>query len=299
MRVIILGAVGEVGQSVARALTARGHFVTPISSRAPLTEFPDIFSVADAVSLLELGDADLLVNCAGRGDRRVSERTGVDATRAIVGALSRSGIPGVLLSTTRVLEGTLGSATEDAQPRPTSDYAKANSENERIWLQARSDGGRLSVLRLTNYFAAPIAADSPQSRLLPWSLVDEAVKNGTITMRSGSQLSKDFVSADDVASALELLAGHSHSPALCATAPGLPVTLSELADLTATAVATAGLEAPLVTFGPDGEAVSHLGAGWLSSQGWTCTLTPQVMVSVMLEWISPRIDELQGKTTHR
>lgn len=294
MRVIILGALGEVGRSLSQSLIDRGHEVIPASSRAPLGHFPNMVSIDSVISRLKAGTADLVVNCAGRGDRRIADRTGTDATQLIAPLLSRSGIPGVLLSTTRVLEGYSGLVKEDAEPCPTSAYGQANSENERLWLDARAEGGQLSVLRLTNFFADPMASDSPQSLLLPWSLIQEAVAQRSITMRSGPNVSKDFIAADDVVAALEILARHSDAPKLCATAPGFQVTLSQLAEMCAVAVESLSLDSPKMSFGPDGEISSQLGAGWLSSKGWSCRLTTEAMIAVMVKWTAPRVGELKA-----
>lgn len=266
--------------------------MTKVSSRAPIDGLPQVLPVSQALSLVEGGEVDVLVNCAGRGDRRPGDRTGTDATDAIAQALATNSIPGILISTTRVLEGHSGIKVEDWSAAPASTYAEANAHNESIWLGANSPKGRLHVLRLTNFFAAPESTTSPQAQLLPWSLVREATASGTITMRSGGNVTKDFVCSDDIATAIEALCGASDAPPVCATVPGITLTLGELSALCSSAVIRAGFPEPSRSFGADELAPPPMPAGWLHEHGWSSQLTCDAMLDVIVDWVRPRVEEL-------
>ena len=281
MRILVAGALGEVGSSVASALRALGHEVSGASSRAPL-EGADALALSEAADLIRGGDVDLVVNAAGRGDRRTAERTGTTATAVLGPAIRASGTPAVLLSTTRVLEGLTEPCTEDAAPAPRTPYAQANADNEREWLGSGPSAG---VLRIANYFCAPMGRDTPQSLLLPWSLLDEALRTGAIGVRSAPDTSREFVSADDVARALLVVAECPSPDRVCSTAPGFPLTLADLTSAVAEACMRAGVAAPSVQFGTETGSTTQVQAVWLAHRGWQTKLTQERIVDVMAEWI--------------
>jgi nucleoside-diphosphate-sugar epimerase len=284
VRIVVAGALGEVGGSLGAALIGLGHEVVPVSSRAPIDDRPAVLTLARAAELITDGSIDLVVNCGGRGDRRAIERSGMDGVDALPAACWEAGIPGILISTTRVLEGYDHDYSEDTAPDPRTDYATANAAHEEAWLTA----GGSNVVRITNYFAAPQALDSPQSRLLPWSLVTEGLAAGRIGIRSGPSLVKEFVAARDVATAILTVADDPSAPVVCATVPGVPLTLRELADCCCTAFAETGRSRPDVAFGPDGPVGPACRPGWLATRGWmgslTATRMEQEIAAWMVEW---------------
>lgn len=283
MRIIVLGALGEVGSSVSRALGARAHEVVPVSARAPLSSDPGVASLQEAHEAISAGEVDLVLNCAGRGDRRSSDRSGVDATDFLATAVAASGVPGVLLSTTRVLEGYAEDYDPSAAPQATTPYGLANAENEARWLMPEAP--RMHVLRITNYFCAPQSLDSPQALLLPWSLVTEGLEKGTIGIRSGASLTKEFVSADDVASAVTLIASDPTAPRICATVPGAALSLRELADASVQALEATGRTGIEVSFGPDGPSGPACLPGWLGHRGWSGQLTSEAISDEITQWL--------------
>ncbi len=279
MRVLVAGALGEVGRTVCAALAEDGHDIVRVSSRAPMAGAPEVVSLEASATMVD--SVDLVVNCSGRGDRRQGERTGLDAAEVLAPAAARAGLPSVLISTTRVLEGYDGDPDEDAPPRPTTPYAMSNAANEEQWL----DHGGQSVLRITNFFAPPASLASPQALLLPWSLVTEALATGHIGIRSGPDLRKEFVSAADVAAATLLLAVSADAPRVVATAPGLSTRLRDLATATAAAVETSGRPRPTASFGPNGVQPPGSRPGWLAEHGWSSRLTLEQITSIVTQWI--------------
>jgi nucleoside-diphosphate-sugar epimerase len=229
------------------------------------------------------GRIDLVVNAAGRGDRRPGERTGTDSTAILAPAIASSGTSAVLLSTMRVLEGYSEPVPDDAPPRPTTPYAEANALHEAQWLASTSTG---TVLRLANYFCAPLSVESPQAQLLPWSLVTEALASGTITVRSSRDTMREFVDATDVASALLILSAAPEARVV-ATAPGVVVSLDDLAGAVSLALADTGRTRPVISFGP-GPSVSppRCLPGWLAHQGWRSRLTPDSVRAVVGQWLA-------------
>jgi nucleoside-diphosphate-sugar epimerase len=281
VRVLLAGALGEVGASLEQALEASRHEVVRMSARAPLDGRPDVVGISEALSLILSGDVSGIVNASGPGDRRSEARQADTASDEIVAAASRAGIPAVLLSTTRVLEGYQHPPEEDAVPSPLSSYARANANHENVWL--RYPNAR--VLRLVNFFGSPQGADSPQSKLLPWSLLTEGWATGYITVRSGRGAVKDFVDAAAVADAVELLFRSQAEPKVMATIPGVRISMEDLAQAVSAAVSATGRAEPLVSFGHDDAPASPPASGWLAGEGWKCRTTLPEMTEAMTRWL--------------
>lgn len=282
MRVMLMGIRGEVGRTLGASLVARGHTVLGVSTR-PVLQADAVLSLAEATAALRGGEVDLLVNCSGRGDRRVVERSGLDATAVLAPVLAERRIPAVLISTARVFEGYSGEIADDAPPRARTDYALANAEHERLWLELA--GPSAHVLRMTNYFAPPETLTSPQASLLPWSLVTEALETDHIIVRSAEEVSKEFVSAGDVASAVELLVTAPDAPRICATTPGAVISLAALVGACQGAFADCGLEVPAASFGTDANAGMSLRPGWLAQQGWAGGLDESTIRRSVAGWL--------------
>ena len=287
MLVIVAGGLGEVGSSVAAALTALGHDVLRASARRQADVWrgdASVIAIEAAVELITGDRVDLLVNASGPGDRRGASATWRDTSRDLSGACLGTRTSAVLLSTTRVMEGYERDYEEAEPPLPMTDYARLNTENEALWGSA--GGKAATVLRITNFFCQPQARHSPQSGLLPWSLVTEALETGAIQMRSGANLIKEFVSARDVATAALCIAESDEAPKACVTSPGAALSLSMLARESSLAVESALGSRPAVSFGPDGEQPPRCSPGWLAASGWQSSLTADELRGEVVAWLA-------------
>jgi nucleoside-diphosphate-sugar epimerase len=269
MRILVAGALGEVGSSVSKALISAGHSLFPVSSRIAQVGSTAV-SLAQASDLIYNNEVDLLVVASSRGDHRGIADSGTNTCEALTPAVSVKGLPSVLLSTLRVLEGHTESTSEDAPASPTSDYAQANARNEEVWLKESGPSG--SVLRIANYFCVPQGVNSPQNKLLPWSLMTEAVESGSITVRSGPRTSREFVSPSDVAQAILLVAKDSPPSRICATLPGHLANMGDLVLDVKEAFSMNGRPDPVASFGIEDVIPTEVSASWLASHGWSSTL---------------------------
>jgi nucleoside-diphosphate-sugar epimerase len=283
VRILVAGALGEVGRTLGRALAERGHVVVPASGRAADSDLATL-DYAQAEALLGEGTFDLVVNAAGRGDRRPGARTGQDATSALGPAVRATGVPAVLVSTTRVLEGAHSSPQEGDPPSPTTEYGRANAANEAAWLDETGPAGR--VLRMANYFCAPSTRVAPQAELLPWSLVTEALETGGIVVRSGPGTTREFVSARDVAAAVEVLAGERPASGIAATVPATVLRLEDLVQATCLAFNDVGRPTPTWSFGTHEPAQPVCRGTWLAERGWHATVDAPSIRACITGWLS-------------
>lgn len=279
MRILLFGGLGEVGRSVGAALRERGHEITSVTSRRDAAG-DGVVHVSDTAGV---GSVDLIVNAAGPGDHRVG-RDWLPLSRTIADTVAPWDVPKLLFSTLRVMEGATQDYGEGDAAVPTTPYAAANAEHEVLWRERAGDGA--AVLRLANIFAIPASAGSPQERLLPWSLATEALDRGAITVRSGRQLTKSFVDADDIAAAVEWCA--LGSPTVVATTPGAPLSLGALVAAVQGAFDAEGLGRPEADFGPDGAPSPGCRPGWLAERGWRPGLTPARIQDDIAAWLRQR-----------
>lgn len=281
---MLAGATGEVGASLRRGMEERGHSVVPLTSRAELVGRGGLKSVDEGLALLTNGHLEALVNASGPGDRRDAGREVLPASERLAAAAGAAGVPAVLISTLRVCEGFDGPLADDAPAMPTSPYGRSNLEHESVWLEYPT----ALVLRMANYFCEPLERDSPQSHLLPWSLLLEGWETGHIGVRSSPQATKAFVSDADVVTALEVvmsgqvneLFGHC-----LATVPGVSFTMEELTGVSRAVLRDVNLTCS-ASFGPSDETVILSSRqGWLARQGWRASVASNEMHERMRSWL--------------
>ena len=282
MQILMAGALGEVGRTVSAALANRGHSIVPVSSRAPILGSTAV-SLSKASGLLANNWPDIVIIASSRGDHRGGDNSSLNVSEVLASKIVAKGTPAVLLSTLRVLEGYSHPVPEDAIPRPTTSYSMANANMENQWLGTSGVSG--SVLRISNYFCLPAAIDSPQAQLLPWSLVTEACSTGSITVQSGSQTAREFVSAEDVARAIEIMVVSRPTSRICSTLPGRIITLSDLVLATNRAFAATQRPIPTASFGMHSKPFTSVISGWLSTHGWISALTQDELVEGMIQWM--------------
>lgn len=298
MRIVLAGALGEVGASLMGALTSRNHDIVAVSSRAPLVEAPSVISLAEAEDVIASGQVDALVNASGPGDRRRPTRDVHEPADQLARIASRSGTPAVLISTARVLEGHSGMPSDNAHPAPETPYARANADLEGSWLAHRDT----HVLRMANFFCAPAGPRTPQAELLPWSLLLEGLHTGHIDVRSHAQATKDFVSAHDVARAIEYVIMSVNAPRVLATSPGARLTMFDLAEASGAALRVTGRSAPSMSFGQKRTTSDPPSVGWLNDQGWTSEISLAQMIETMAQWLiewGPEIQDCESKVEGR
>ena len=280
MRIVLAGALGEVGRSLHAALGDRGHEVIPVSARAPRPGRPDVLGLPALAELARSGSIDALVHAGGSGDHRPRTREFMAWSRELL-KVCRD-FPAILISTIRVIEGYEGSLREDSVARAVTAYGRANAELEALWREV-DDG---SVLRLVNFFGAPSTADAPQTRLLPWSLVLEGWQTGEIAVRSQPSLVKEFVDAGDVACALDVMLASASAGQTIVAGPGLTLSMQQLVEASVRACSAAGRVGVRVSFGDEAPATAwQMEPNWLAEHGWASTLNGDQMIREMTAWL--------------
>ncbi len=280
MRIILAGALGEVGRSLHVALAKRGHDMVPVSSRAPLAGTPSVYGLAEAKNLVSAGAIDALVHAGGPGDHRARRSDFHQWTSELLELCAD--LPSVLISTTRVLEGYRQTPPESAAGEPSTAYGRANTDHEQMWLTYPNT----RILRMVNYFCSPARVDSPQAQLLPWSLLVEGWRTGRISVRSAESTVREFIDAADASLAIETLLGEAPNDRIAVATPGLVASLKELGEASIQVCNEAGRHGVIASFGNESSGAPwQLSPGWLSQRGWASELTLDSMATEMSRWL--------------
>jgi len=280
MRIVLAGALGEVGRSLREALIARGHDVFPASSRAPIADAPDVLGLTQVGALIAAAPVDALVHAGGPGDHRTGRNGAHQWTRDLLAACAD--LPAVLVSTTRVLEGYSQTPLEGSPGNPSTAYGQANADHEQLWLS----NANTRILRMVNYFCPPADSTSPQASLLPWSLLLEGWQTGKINVRSGGSTVREFIDSGDAARAVETLIDEAPVDRVVVAAPGLVATLEQLVRASIRACEAAGRKDVTATFGEESSGTPwRMSPGWLTQQGWSHELTLDRMTKELSRWL--------------
>lgn len=211
--VLITGAAGFVGRSVARVLSARGFRVTGLDrappARSARTDEPAFaaFSQCDllddeALARIDFeGDFDAVVHLAGvlpgRAPRREVFAVNVGGTSAVLDRLARPGCHLVFFSTGLVYGAQPGPFREDMDCLPAEPYGQSKLAGEAlVGAFSRATDSPLTVFRPSVLYGP----GAPPGMLLV-SMLEALRKQEPFAMTAGEQL-RDFLYVDDAAEAV-------------------------------------------------------------------------------------------------
>lgn len=215
-RILVTGATGSVGPSVAAALMAAGHQVRTLSRRpaavlpegvearqGDVTDQRDVREAVEGVDVV-LHLAGLLHIAPPYAKPEEYEKVNVGGTRLVVEEAGRAGVRRVVLFSTIALYGPSagGLHTEDSLPAPDTPYGATKLAAERIVLAPRrADGAPLgTVLRLGAVYGPAVKGN--YRRLL------EALSGGFYVAVGKGENRRTLVYEKDAARAAVLAAFH-------------------------------------------------------------------------------------------
>lgn len=197
MTTAILGAHGLIGSAIAQHLGA-----LTLARRAPADR------LADVAGRLDFSGIDALVHAAGVIDEDFSDPTtafqhAIAGTAAVIEAARAADVKRFCYISSAHVYGPLrGRIDETSPPDPRSDYAIAHFAAEQIIRRAATDAFRVLILRPCAVFGLPPDGFRRWS-LVPFEFPLQAVKTGTIALRSHGLQQRNFVGTGDIAHAVE------------------------------------------------------------------------------------------------
>lgn len=181
MKIIVTGALGQLGQEIMKLAAGSDHEFVFTDIRATDNVRPLDITDADAVEALVGKDADVIVNCAAytdvnraESDEESARKINAVAVGILAAAASKAGALLIHVSTDYVFD---GSSTvpyrEDAAPAPTGAYGRTKLEGERL---VQESGCRYMIFRTAwlyslsgrNFFLTMVnkTAELPQMKVV-------------------------------------------------------------------------------------------------------------------------------------
>jgi UDP-glucose 4-epimerase len=246
--ILVTGSTGLVGSATTTALRRLQFDITHYDLREPAGTVPRDVRNPDALARAMAGCCGVIHLAAvsrvvwGEQDPAACMITNAEGTRNVVAAASASPCrPWVVLASSREVYGQADSlpATEEAPLRPMNVYARSKVMAERRLQEARIQGTRTAILRLSNVYGS---ISDHADRVIP-AFVSTALSGGRLRL-DGAEHTFDFTHIDDtvdgiVKTVLALEADEHELPPIHLVT-GVPTTLRDLAnavlELTDTAV---------------------------------------------------------------
>lgn len=233
MRIIVIGATGQIGARVVRAALESGHRVTGLSHTTPSSP-PTEWRAVDAADPDELAaaleGADVAIAALGLPYRIDTWTTQwAPLARSVTSAVRATSTPLVWLDNCYLYGLTQGPVTEDVPIAPCSRMGRARAEGFSI-LREAGEHTSIVVARAADFIGPGI-----ETTLVPWSGLARAAEPGRrgvvrLPWIGDPDSSHSYASADDVARGLVTLAeDHRRTPGDVWHLPALrPVTGREI-----------------------------------------------------------------------
>jgi nucleoside-diphosphate-sugar epimerase len=201
--ILITGAGGYIGRSLARALRARGAAVRGLDRDGAALETlvalgvePLVADAGDASALAAaLKGVEVVYHLAGSalGNPATIRRSNVGGAEALAAACAGRRLRAMVFASSGALYPSgSGWLTEETPPAPAFHYARAKAEAERVLMEAyRRDGTPMQIARI----AAVYGPDSP-------ALMVEQVRRGRFPLIGGGKGYASNIHLDDLIEAL-------------------------------------------------------------------------------------------------
>ena len=212
-KIYITGVSGFIGSRVAARCAELGYQVVGISrdaSKCSLLAMELGIQVieADLVNLgsFALESADAVIHCATANDILSKDfnaglALSVVGTRNLLQATDKAGIRNFIFFSTAQVYGTelTGHVDESVPVCCETPYALNHFFGEELCrMYSSTRDFNIAVLRPSNVYGVPEVSTVNRATLVPMCFVDEAMKQGSITIRSSGKQNRNFVSTDEI-----------------------------------------------------------------------------------------------------
>ena len=210
-KIYITGVTGFIGSNIAKRCLKKGYQVIGICRKNGSIikrELQIDIIEADFLNndILELDKADAVIHCATANDI-LSKNESLGLSLSIIGtskllnACIKSKIDKVIfLSTAQVYGTELSGYLDELTPiNCKTSYALNHFLGEELCrFYSETKNFDISILRPSNVYGLPDVSTVERSTLVPKCFIDEAIKLGSITLRSSGKQTRNFISTDQL-----------------------------------------------------------------------------------------------------
>ncbi len=208
MRIVVIGATGQIGTRVVAIAHRAGHQVIGVSRHTP-DRPPVDWHPADASDPEQLAgalaDADRVIATLGlRYDIGTWRDRWVPLARSVTAAVRAAGVPLVWLDNCYPYGITTAPITEDTPFVPVSRMGQVRADVAEVLAGAVQEGARITVARAADFLGRNV-----DTTLVAWSGLEKAARSGRrtrLTWIGDPDTRHAYASADEVAEALVALA---------------------------------------------------------------------------------------------
>ena len=210
-KIYITGVSGFIGSSLAKKCLESGHSVIGITRNSASEISKQLkIKVIEADLLkeanLEIENADVVIHCATANDilsKNINEgySLSINGTSNLLEASKRANISNFIFFSTAQVYGTelKGCINESTALNCKTTYGLNHYLGEEL-CKFYSDNHDFNsiVLRPSNVYGVPELNTVNRKTLVPMCFIEEAVKHGSITLRSSGKQMRNFISTDEL-----------------------------------------------------------------------------------------------------
>ncbi len=211
-KIYITGVSGFIGSRLAKLFLNQGYHVIGISRKSASFISKELgINVIEAdindKSHLDLETAHTIIHCATANDI-LSKDIGAGLSLSIVGtnkileASKKAGISNVIFFSTAQVYGTeLNGYYDELNKIDCETFYPLNHYlgEELCKFYCHRQGFNIAVLRPSNVYGVPEIETVNRKTLVPMCFVDDAISNGSITLRSSGKQKRNFIFIDQMA----------------------------------------------------------------------------------------------------
>lgn len=261
---LLIGGDSYIGRSISSHFKGNGSNVTSFSNKKKYSNYSyNEFNVR----LFESHDFAVVVGTPGHyrtqnGSKNITE---------ILRSLSESSLNVYVISTIHTLT---------QQTEKDSEYIRLNKEFEQI-----AHVHNFQVIRIPNFIGLIPAINENQSRLLPWSLLDNFLTHGYLQINSSLDSEFEWVTAADLCDCI-LFLENNFAPRKVELQPGFRFTLGDLVQtFSEFAAANQNLSVRVQVIDSENPRKIISGGNPMGALGWQSKLTDTILQSYIREYL--------------
>lgn len=261
---LLIGGDSYIGRSISSHFNSNGNNVTSFSNKKKYSNYS--YNEFD-VKFFESNDFAVVVGTPGH----YRTQNGLKNIAKILRSLSESSLNVYVISTIHTLTQEIGNNNE---------YIRLNKEFEQI-----AHVNNFQVIRIPNFIGLIPSMNENQSRLLPWSLLDNFLTHGYLQINSSLESEFEWITAADLCDGILILENNS-APEKVELQPGFRITLGDLVQtFSEFATTNQNLSVRVQVTDRENQRKIISGENPMGALGWKSKLTDKMLQSYLQDYL--------------